>query len=198
MPRRIIPQSEADEAPNKGPAVAAAVTAGALRVAQRKVSRVLHAAVLSHNRIRASKLIQGMFRRGSNRRATDALVLTSNHAAPTNKPCVIPLTIVATPTYMDVELQYVATRAKIPLIAAASARSHVAMRTNVNRKAPSTLPTASSLADHITNLSQLVWGFFQLRAMQMMAMLALYEHEQTAVFDRTGESKSHIVCLLGT
>ena len=34
--------------------------------------------------------------------------------------------------------------------------------------------------------------------MQMKAMVALYEHEQAAVFDRTGEGKSHIVRLLGT
>jgi len=32
----------------------------------------------------------------------------------------------------------------------------------------------------------------------MMAMLALYQHEQAAVFDRTGGGKSHIVRLLGT
>ena len=84
MPRRIIPQSPAIEAPNEGPAVAAAVAAGSLRVAQREISRVLHAAVFSRNRIRASKRIQGLFRRVSNRRATDASVLTSDHAATTN------------------------------------------------------------------------------------------------------------------
>ena len=34
--------------------------------------------------------------------------------------------------------------------------------------------------------------------MQMMEILALYNHEQAAVFDRTGRGKSHIIWLLGT
>ena len=140
MPRGIIPQSEAAEAPNEGPAVAAAVAAVALRVAQCEVSCILHAAVLSCNQIRASKRIQGVFRRVSNRHAMEASVLTSDHAAPTNKPCVSPPTFVAAPTERDVELQFAAARATIPSIAAASA--------DVNRTAPSTLPIQASWKYH--------------------------------------------------
>ena len=186
MPRRMIPRSEAVEVPNERPDVAAVDAAGALRFIQREVSRILHAAVLSRNQIRASNRIQAVFRQLSNRRATDASVLTSNHAAPTNEPHVNPPTIVANPTERDVEVQLAAIRATIPSIAATSACSHAAMQTDVNREDPSTLPDASSLADHIPNLSQLVWGVNELRPMQMKAMLALYEHEQTNIFDCTG------------
>ena len=97
-----------------------------------------------------------------------------------------PPPIVAAQSDKDVDIQFAATRATIPSIDAASARLHAAMRTDANRTASSTLSSASSLADNITNLSRLVWGVFELRAMQMMAMLALYHHEQAAVFDRTG------------
>ena len=94
-----------------------------------------------------------MFRRASNRRATDPSVLISNHAVPTNEQFVSPPTIAAAPTEKDVKLQTASTRATVPSIAAASARSHAAIQTDVNRKAHSTLPDVSFLAGHITNLS---------------------------------------------
>ena len=97
MPRHIIPRSKAGDTPNEGPAVAAAVAVGVLRVAQREVSRVLHAAVLSRNRIRATKRIQAVFCRvkesQSSRHATYASASASNHTAPTNEPHVNPPTI---------------------------------------------------------------------------------------------------------
>ena len=130
-----------------------AVAAGALRVAQREVFRLLHAAIISRNRIRASKRIQGIFRRGINRRATAALVLVSDNAALTNEPVIRPPPIVAAQSDRDVDIQFAGTRATIPSIAAASARLHAAMRTDANRTALSTLPSASSFVDHIKNLS---------------------------------------------
>ena len=85
MMKRIISRSKAVEAPNEGLAVFVAVVTGTLRVAQREVSGIKNAAVLFCHQIRASEGIQGMFRRASNRRATDASVLISNHAVPTNE-----------------------------------------------------------------------------------------------------------------
>ena len=75
------------------------------------------------------------------------------------------------------DIQFAVTRALIPSITATSSRLLTAMQTDVNREAPSTLLDAPSLADHITNLSRLVWGVDELWPMQMKAMLALYKHE---------------------
>ena len=147
--------------------------------------------MLSHSQIRATKHIQAVFRRvkvsQSNRRATDASASASDHAAPTNKPHVNPPTVVAAHIERDVEVQFATTRTTIPSITDASAHSHTAMQTDNNREAPSMLPNASSPVDHITNLSQLVWGVDELWLMQTKEMFALYEHEQTAAFNRTGE-----------
>ena len=119
--------------------------------------------------------------------------MASDHAATTYKPCVRPPTIGADPTEREVDVQFAATRAVIPSIVAASARSHVAMQIDVNHQSPSTISKASSLANHLTNLSRLVWGVYELRVMKMMVMLALYNHEQAAVFDHMGGGKSHII-----
>ena len=70
MPRHIAHRSADVEAPSEGAASTAStaavttVAAGTLRVAQREVSRVIHAALYSCNQIRASEHIKGMFRCG--------------------------------------------------------------------------------------------------------------------------------------
>ena len=63
MPRRTTTSLAAVVAPTEPSASDAAAAAGTLRVAQREVSRLLHAAILSRNRIRAGKRIQALFRR---------------------------------------------------------------------------------------------------------------------------------------
>ena len=97
----------------------------------------------------------------------------------------------------NLNIQFDATRAAIRAIAASAARSHTAMVTE-NFAARSTLPKPSSLEEHLTNLSRLVWGVDELRPMQLKTLRSLYEHERAVVFDRTGGGKSHNVRLLGT
>jgi len=63
MPRRTTNSLAAVAAPTEPSASDPDAVAGTLRVAQREVSRLLHAAILSRNRIRAGKRIQALFRR---------------------------------------------------------------------------------------------------------------------------------------
>ena len=156
-----------------------AAAAGTLRVTQREVSRILHAAILSRNRIRAGKRIQALFRR----RNASQNNPHEMHPVPTmpigippdaeNTPCP-PLidTSPSVPNLQYLNIQFAATRAAIPAIAAASARSHTAMETE-NVTAQSTLPEPSSLKEHITNLSHVVWGVDDLRPMQLKTLRAL-------------------------
>ena len=113
-----------------------AAAAGTLRVAQREVSRILHAAILSRNRICAGKRIQALFRRQNASRNNPHEM----HPVPT-MPIGIPPDAENTPRPPSIDtspsvpnsqylnIQFAATRAAIPAIAAASARSHTAMET---------------------------------------------------------------------
>ena len=204
MPRRMIISLAAVVAPIQPSTSDRAAAAGTLRVAQREVSQILHAAILSRNRIRAGKRIQALFQRQNASRNNPYEM----HPVPT-MPIGIPPdaeniprppsidTSPSVPNLQYLNIQFAATRAAIPAIAAASARSHTAMETE-NVTARSTLPEPSSLEEHITNLSHLVWGVDDLWPMQLKTLRALYEHERAAVFDRTGGGKSHNIRLLGT
>ena len=61
MPRRTTNSIAAVASPTEPSASDSAAVAGTLRVAQREVSRLIHAAILSRNRIRAGKRIQALF-----------------------------------------------------------------------------------------------------------------------------------------
>ena len=63
MPRCTTNSIAAVASPTEPSASDSAAVAGTLRVAQREVSRLLHAAILSRNQIRAGKYIQALFRR---------------------------------------------------------------------------------------------------------------------------------------
>ena len=197
MPRHITTSLVAIVAPTEPSTSGPVVVAGTLGVAQREVSRILHAAILSRNRIRAGKRIQALFRRRNASRNNPHEM----HPVPT-MPIGIPPdaenisrppsidTSPSVPNSQYLNIQFAVTRAAIPAIAAASARSHTAMETE-NVTTRSTLPEPSSLEEHITNLSHLVWGVDDLRPMQLKTLRALYKHKQAAVFGHTGGDKSH-------
>ena len=175
-----------------GSAVAAAAR-GSLRVAQQEVSRVLHAAIYSRNRERASARIQRLFRRGEYSRA----------AAPDAAPTVpfassAPSIVRPSATDQNMDIEFVSTRAAIPAIAAASARSLACIQNDHNAHPSYILPETATLEEHFLLLSRLVWSVDELRPMQLRTVKAIYEHEQVVVIDVTGGGKSHNIRLTGT
>ena len=101
MSRRITSPA-AVVAPTERPTATAAAAAGTLRVAQREVSRLLHAAILSRNRIRAGKHIQAVFRRQkeprNNNHDINTLPPMSHSRSPAHDITVLPPPIDTSPS----------------------------------------------------------------------------------------------------
>ena len=102
------------------------------------------------------------------------------------------------PTTPQPTVATITTHAVIPAIAAAAALGRIAMDVDSDAPPLLALPPATTLAEHVHNLSKLVWNVDELRPMQKRTMEALYELERVICIDRTGGGKSHIIRLLGT
>ena len=171
----------------------ASAARGSLLVAQQEVSRVLHAAIHSRNRERASARIQRLFRRGDYSRTARTDAAPTVPSAPSHPS-------IDRPSENDqtMDIEFVSTRAAIPAIAAASARSLDRIRNAPNANPPSILPETATLEEDFLLLSRLVWGVEELRPMQLRTVKAIYEHEKLVVIDVTGGGKSHNIRLLGS